>query len=174
MRILIIEDQEKLANSVKRGLENIGYAADIVQDGPAALRRVLASPDNFDLILLDVMLPNMDGITICKNIRNENINIPILMLTAKDTLEDKVLGLNTGADDYIVKPFEFSELTARVRALLRRPREVLKTELSGANITLNTIDHSVSKNDKNVKLTLKEFSILEIFMRNQNKLLNTI
>jgi DNA-binding response OmpR family regulator len=172
MRILIIEDQEKLANSIKKGLENIGYAVDAIYDGASGLRRIMATPTNFDLILLDIMLPEIDGITICKKIRAENINIPVLMLTAKDTLEDKINGLDIGADDYLVKPFEFAELTARVRALLRRPQEVLETELIGAGIKLNTINHSVSKNNKDVKLTLKEFAILELLMRNQKQVLS--
>jgi DNA-binding response OmpR family regulator len=172
MRILIIEDQEKLANSIKKGLENIGYAVDAVYDGASGLRRILATPTNFDLILLDVMLPEIDGITLCKKIRAENINIPVLMLTAKDTLEDKINGLDIGADDYLVKPFIFAELTARIRALLRRPQEVLETELIGAGIKLNTINHSVSKNNKDIKLTLKEFAILELLMRNQKQVLS--
>jgi DNA-binding response OmpR family regulator len=172
MRILIIEDQEKLANSIKKGLENIGYAVDAVYDGASGLRRIMATPTNFDLILLDIMLPEIDGITLCKNIRRENINIPVLMLTAKDTLEDKINGLDIGADDYLVKPFEFSELTARIRALLRRPQELLETEIIGAGIKLNTINHSISKNNKDIKLTLKEFAILELLMRNQKQVLS--
>ena len=172
MRILIIEDQEKLAKSIQKGLENLGYAVDIVFDGGTGLRRILASPENFDLILLDIMLPEIDGITLCKRIRSENIMTPVIMLTAKDTLENKIEGLDTGADDYLVKPFEFNELTARIRALLRRPKEVLETELVGSGIKLNIVNHSVSKNNKDIKLTLKEFAILELFMRNTNKVLN--
>jgi two-component system, OmpR family, copper resistance phosphate regulon response regulator CusR len=172
MRILIIEDQEKLANSIKKGLENIGYAVDVVYDGAAGLRRILSNPESFDLILLDVMLPEIDGITLCKQLRGENIQIPILMLTAKDTLEDKIEGLDVGADDYLVKPFEFNELTARIRALLRRPKNVLETHLSGAGITLDTVKHSVMKNKNDVKLTLKEFSILELFLKNPNIVLS--
>lgn len=172
MRILIIEDQEKLAESIQDGLENMGYAVDVVSDGMKGLRRIEASPDNFDLIILDIMLPGIDGLTLCKKIRSENITTPVLMLTAKDSLENKIEGLNTGADDYLVKPFEFTELTARIRALLRRPKEVLETELSGSGIKLNTIKHTVEKKGKMVKLTTKEFAILEFFLRNQNQVLS--
>ena len=172
MRILVIEDQEKLAKSIKKGLEGLGYAVDIVHDGASGLRRILGSPDDFDLILLDIMLPYMDGISLCKNIRNENIMTPVLMLTAMDTTENKIQGLDVGADDYLVKPFEFSELTARIRALLRRPKQVLETQLCAAGIKLDTVKHVVEKDGKVVKLTLKEFAILEMFLRNQNQVLS--
>lgn len=172
MRILIIEDQEKLANSIKKGLEDIGYAVDTLNDGATGLRRILATPDNFDLILLDIMLPEVDGITLCKKIRSKNIMIPVLMLTAKDSLDNKIEGLDTGADDYLVKPFEFSELTARIRALLRRPKKSVQIELIGAGITLDTNSHIVRKNMKDIKLTLKEFAILEIFMLNPNQVIS--
>lgn len=172
MRILIIEDQEKLANSIKKGLENLGYAADALHDGVSGFRRILAAPEHFDLIILDIMLPLLDGISLCKKIRSEHIMTPVLMLTAKDTLDEKINGLDVGADDYLVKPFEFDELTARIRALLRRPKVALKTTLTGAGITLDTIKHTVEKNSKNIKLTLKEFVILEFFLRNKNKVLS--
>ena len=172
MRILIIEDQEKLANSIKKGLENIGYAVDAVYGGGIGLRRILASPESYDLILLDIMLPEIDGIQLCKKIRSQNINTPVLMLTAKDTIENKVEGLDIGADDYLVKPFEFAELTARIRALLRRPKTVLETEIICGDIKIDIIKHKVIKNDKEIKLTLKEFAILELFMRNVNQVLN--
>ena len=168
MRILIIEDQEKLANSMKKGLENLGYAVDIVFNGLIGLRRILANPEDFDLILLDIMLPDLDGISLCKKIRSEHIMTPLLMITAKDTLDNKIEGLDFGADDYLVKPFEFDELTARMRALLRRPKQTLETELTGAKIKLNTLTHSVLKNDKNIKITLKEFTILEFFLKRKN------
>lgn len=172
MRILIVEDQVKLAQSIKKGLENIGYAVDMAHDGAVGLRKIQANPENFDLIILDVMLPELDGLTLCKKIRSEHIMIPVLMLTARDTLDDKIHGLDVGADDYLVKPFEFDELTARMRALLRRPKAVLETELHGADIKLNTISHSVEKRGKSIKLTVKEFAILEYFLRNKNKVLN--
>jgi DNA-binding response OmpR family regulator len=172
MRILIIEDQIKLAESIKKGLENLGYAVDAVYDGGKGIRRIEASPENYDLIILDIMLPEIDGLTICKRMRTKNIMTPVLMLTAKDTLENKIEGLDNGADDYLIKPFEFTELTARIRALLRRPKESLETELTGAGISLNTVKHYVEKRGKEVKLTLKEFAILEFFLRNQNQVLH--
>lgn len=172
MRILVIEDQIKLANSIKKGLENMGYAVDVLYDGLKGLRRIEASPENFDLIVLDIMLPELNGISLCKKIRSQNITIPVLMLTAKDTLENKIEGLDVGADDYLVKPFEFTELTARIRALLRRPKEALETKLTGAGIKLDTIKHTAEKDGKNIKLTMKEFSILEYFLRNKNQVLS--
>lgn len=172
MRILIIEDQEKLANSIKKGLENLGYAADAVYDGGSGLRRILATPDHFDLIILDIMLPELDGLSLCKKIRSEHIMTPVLMLTAKDGLDDKIDGLDVGSDDYLVKPFEFDELTARIRALLRRPKIALETELMGSGITLDTVKHTVEKNGKDIKLTSKEFSILELLLRNKDQVLS--
>ncbi len=172
MRILVIEDQIKLAESIKKGLENLGYAVDAVYDGEKGMRRIEASPENYDLIILDIMLPGLDGLTICKKMRSKNIMTPVLMLTAKDTLENKIEGLDMGADDYLIKPFEFTELTARIRALLRRPKESLETELTGSGIRLNTIKHSVEKHGEDIKLTLKEFAILEFFLRNQNQVLH--
>ena len=170
MRILVIEDQEKLAKSIKKGLEYKGYAVDAVFDGAAAQRRLdFEGYKNFDLIILDIMLPFVDGLTICKNLRSKNISTPILMLTAKDTLENKVEGLNTGADDYLVKPFALEELIARVNALLRRPQETIATELTLSGITLNTTTRTVLKNNKEVTLTTKEFAILEQFMRHPNE-----
>lgn len=172
MRILVIEDQIKLAESIKKGLENLGYAVDAVYDGEKGMRRIEASPENYDLIILDVMLPGLDGLAICKKMRSKNIMTPVLMLTAKDTLENKIEGLDMGADDYLIKPFEFTELTARIRALLRRPKESLETELTGSGIRLNTVKHSVEKHGEDIKLTLKEFAILEFFLRNQNQVLH--
>jgi DNA-binding response OmpR family regulator len=171
MRILIIEDQEKLANSIKKGLERIGYAVDMAHDGAKGLRMIEAMPDHFDLILLDIMLPEIDGLTVCKRLREKHNMVPVLMLTAKDTLDDKIDGLDVGADDYLVKPFEFDELTARMRALLRRPKVALEVELSGSKITLNTVKHIVQKHGKEVRLTSKEFAILELFLRNKNQVL---
>lgn len=172
MRILLVEDQIKLATSIKKGLEHIGYAVDMVHDGAKGLRMIEAMPEHFDLILLDIMLPEIDGLTICKKVRAGHITTPILMLTAKDTLDDKIDGLDVGADDYLVKPFEFDELTARMRALLRRPKIALEVNLQGAHITLNTAKHSVEKKGKEIKLTSKEFAILELFLRNKNQVMH--
>ncbi len=172
MRILIIEDQEKLANSIKKGLENMGYAVDVANDGGLGLRKIESNSDNFDLIILDIMLPVLDGLSLCRKIRSQHIMTPVLMLTARDSLDNKIDGLDSGADDYLVKPFDFDELTARIRALLRRPKIVLETEISGAGITLDTVSHSVKKGGKDIKLTAKEFAILEYFLRNRNVVLN--
>jgi DNA-binding response OmpR family regulator len=172
MRILVIEDQEKLALSLKRGFEQNGYAVDAIFDGEKALKRIELNHADYDVIVLDIMLPGVDGITICKKMRDENIITPVLMLTAKDTVEDRILGLDAGADDYLVKPFSFNELLARVRSLLRRPREILPVELKVGNLTLNTTTRKVIQGKKEIEFTLKEFAILEYFMRHPNQVLN--
>ncbi len=171
MRIIIVEDQKKLALSLQRGLGQNGYAADTVFDGEAALNRLEHHHDEYDLVILDVMLPKMDGMTVCKALRAKNIFVPILMLTAKDTVEDRIQGLDAGADDYLIKPFSFEELLARVRALLRRPQSSLTRELKIKDLTLNTVTRKVFQGKKEILLTLKEFSILEYFMRNPNQVL---
>lgn len=172
MRILIIEDQEKLALSIKKGLDYNGYAVDVLFDGGQGLRQLENNHMDYDLVILDIMLPTTDGITICKTLRQKKIKIPILMLTAKDTLEDKINGLNIGADDYLVKPFAFAELLARVGAILRRPVEVISPEVTVGNITLNLTERRVLKNKKEITLTTKEFAILEQFLRHPNEVLS--
>jgi DNA-binding response OmpR family regulator len=171
MRILIAEDQEKLALSIKKGLEHNGYAVDVVHDGGQALRRMEHENKNYDLLILDIMLPTTDGITICKTLRQMKISTPILMLTAKDTVNDRVAGLDVGADDYLVKPFAFEELVARIRALLRRPAETVIVELNQNGITLNTVTRKVTRSNKEIELTTKEFSILEQFLQHPNEVL---
>jgi DNA-binding response OmpR family regulator len=172
MRILIIEDQEKLALSIKKGLENHGYIVDTLFDGGQGMRRLEFNFQDYDLAILDIMLPTVDGITVCKVLREKGITLPILMLTAKDTLDDKVEGLNIGADDYLIKPFAFEELVARIGALLRRPVEVVPVEMILGGIILNTITRIVTKNGKEVILTVKEFAILEQFLRHPNVVLS--
>ena len=172
MRMIIVEDQEKLALSLKRGFEQEGYTADVIFDGEQALRRLEMNHSDYDIIVLDIMLPKVDGITICKHLRQKGVVTPILMLTAKDTVEDRVLGLDSGSDDYLVKPFSFEELLARVRALLRRPKEQLPVEIKFGDLTLDTIKRKVIQGKKEISLTLKEFSILEYFMRHPNQVLN--
>src|SRR5438552_3344449 len=137
MRILIIEDEEKLAKAIKIGLEKNGYAADYITDGELGERRVLMSHDDYDLIVLDLMLPNRDGFEICRAIREQNIITPILILTARPSVDDKTSALDCGADDYLVKPFDFKELLARVRALLRRPQKTLPAVLKLGKLSLN-------------------------------------
>ena len=172
MRILIVEDQEKLANSIKKGLEQNGYAVDTIYDGAEALRRLESGHKDYDMMILDIMLPGVDGISICKFLRERKINLPVLMLTAKDTLDNKIEGLNIGADDYLVKPFAFEELVARTKSLLRRPAQVMNFEITLKGITLNTVSRSVTKSGKEVDLTTKEFAILEQFMTRPNEVLS--
>jgi DNA-binding response OmpR family regulator len=171
MKILVVEDQEKLAKSIKEGLEQHGYAVDTVHDGKQALSLLEYGYYNYDLVILDVMLPSVSGIVICSTLRSKNIVIPVLMLTAKDTIDDKVDGLDAGADDYLVKPFDFKELVARIRALLRRPKETVHLELVVGDIVLNTVTRKVTKRGIEVPLTVKEYAILEYCMRHTNQVL---
>jgi DNA-binding response OmpR family regulator len=171
MRILVIEDEHKIANSIKRGLKQESYAVDVAYDGKTGFD--LASGEDYDVIILDLLLPEIDGITLCKRLREEeNIQTPILILTAKGQIEDKVEGLNAGADDYLVKPFSFSELLARIRALTRRPKKVLENVLSCGDLTLNPLTFEVKRKGKEIKLTKKEFALLEYLMRHQGKILS--
>jgi heavy metal response regulator len=166
MRILVVEDEKRLARIIKQGLAEEGYAVDAVHDGKDALHLAESTP--FNVIILDIMLPEIDGITVCQTLRLRKINSPILMLTAKDSIEDRVKGLDAGADDYLVKPFAFSELSARIRALLRRETTVKTPTLQVNGLVMNTVTREVRKGNKKIDLTTKEFSILEYFMRNPN------
>ena len=169
MKILIIEDEEPIAKLVKVGLEKEGYACDWVDDGNLGQGRIELYHKEYDLILLDLMLPNKNGFEICRNIREQGITTPVLILTAKGFIDDKVSALDCGADDYMTKPFEFKELLARIRAILRRPKQALGTELKVCNITLNPATKKVHLNKKEIKLTLKEFGLLEYLMRHTNE-----
>ena len=171
MRILIVEDQEKLAKSIKKGLENVNYTVDVLYDGESGLRRIMATPEYYDLVILDIMLPGINGLSVCQELRNQKIMIPIIILTARSNSADKVFGLDIGSDDYISKPFEFTELVSRIKAVLRRPRNNTGIQLVVQNITLDTIKHTVYKNSKEIKLSSKEFSMLEYFMRNKDNVL---
>jgi DNA-binding response OmpR family regulator len=172
MRILIVEDEEKLALALKRGLERKGYAVDCAFDGEEGEYQIETGAEDYDLIILDIMLPKKDGMEVCREIRAKNINLPVLMLTARDKTEDKVLGLDSGADDYLVKPFSFEELLARIRALLRRPKELFPEELKIRDITMNCATRKVFKKGREIPLTTKEFSLLEFLMRNVNQVVN--
>jgi DNA-binding response OmpR family regulator len=172
MRIIIVEDEVKLAEALSLGLTKKGYAVDIVSDGQKALDRIALNHMDYDLIILDLMLPGMDGISITKNLRAQEITTPILILTARDEVNTKVDLLLAGADDYMVKPFSFEELIARIQAILRRPTEMLPSVLAVKDIELNPSLRSVTKNSKPISLTLKEFVLLEYFMRNPNKVIN--
>jgi len=164
MRILVIEDEPKIAKAIKQGLELKGYVVDNVFDGQQGLS--YAKDNAYDLIVLDRMLPGLkDGIEICQTLRQENNSVPIIMLTARGTLGDKIEGLNSGADDYLVKPFAFDELIARIRALLRRPKQNINNILQVGPLTLDTINYTASRDGQNIDLTHKEFALLEYLMR---------
>ena len=170
MRILVVEDEHKIANSIKKGLEQENFAVDVAYDGDSGYD--LATSEEYDIIVLDLMLPGMDGMTICKNLRSEGNPSPILILTAKGQLGDKVEGLNSGADDYLVKPFAFDELLARIKALSRRPKLTHGEKLSVKDLELNTNTYEVRKGGKEIKLSRKEFSLLEYLMRNKGKVVS--
>ncbi len=172
MKLLIVEDEEKLAKSLKKGLEKEGYAVDYVLDGEAGQRRIELGRKDYDLIILDLMLPKRNGFEVAKNVREQNILTPILVLTARDTTEDKIVALDGGADDYLVKPFSFEELLARIRALLRRPEQLIPTEIKIKDLILNTVTRRVLRNDQEIPLTLKEFGLLEYLMRHPNQVLS--
>lgn len=169
MRILVVEDEHRIANSIKKGLEQERYAIDVSFTGTDGFD--LASTEEYDLIILDLMLPGMDGKTICRELRKNKIHTPILMLTAKGQIQNKVEGLDTGADDYLTKPFSFEELLARIRALSRRPKHILDNILSVEDLCLNSKLYEVKRNNKLIQLSSKEFSLLEYLMRNSNKIL---
>jgi len=172
MRILVVEDQENLAKLIKDGLETDGFAVDYVLDGLAAQTRIELNHDDYDLIILDLMLPKKDGLEVCRAVRAQKITTPILMLTAKDGVDDIIKGLNVGADDYLIKPFSFEILVARIRAILRRPKISLPLELKARSICLDPAKKLVLKNNKEIKLTLKEYSLLEYLMRHPNQVIN--
>src|SRR3989344_1992190 len=171
MKILIVEDEEKLAEAIKAGLKEHGFAADIVGTGPRGESRITTCRNDYDLIILDLMLPEKNGFAVCKSVREAGVTTPILVLTARTALEDKVLALNSGADDYLVKPFAFSELIARIQALLRRPREALPQILTVKDITLNPQTREVKRGGKIIDLSLEEFELLQLLMRHPNQVM---
>ena len=166
MRILVVEDSRRLANIVRRGLLEEGYAVDSSYDGEEG--QYMAETTPFDVIVLDIMLPKKDGVTVCRELRAKGVNTPILMLTAKDSVEDKVNGLDSGADDYLVKPFAFSELLARLRALLRREGLPKSQRLEVGDLSLDPQSRDVRRSGRPVDMTAKEYAILEFFMRRPN------
>jgi DNA-binding response OmpR family regulator len=170
MRVLVVEDEHKIANSIKKGLEQESYAVDVAFDGEQGFD--LAASEDYDAIILDLMLPKMDGMELCQKLRKEeNIHTPILMLTAKGQLDDKINGLNAGADDYLVKPFAFAELLARIKALTRRPKQTLNPLLTTGDLSFNTLNFEVNRAGKNIKLSKKEFALLEYLLRHKGKIL---
>jgi len=164
MRILVIEDEQKVANFIKQGLKEEGYSVDVAYDGEDGY--FLAKDNEYDVVILDLMLPKMDGITLCKKLRAEKITTPILMLTAKDSVKDKVTGLDSGANDYLTKPFSFEELFARIRVLLRKDQTATPTKLQVDDLVLDLLTHKVSRANKEIPLTNKEYALLEYLMRN--------
>lgn len=169
MKILIIEDDEKIINFLRKGLEEESYTVDSSLNGEEGI--YLASVNVYDLILLDIMIPLKDGIEVCKTLRNSNIQTPIIMLTAKDSIEDKIKGLDIGANDYLAKPFSFSELLARIRVQLR-PKNSFDTTLKIADLELNLLTKTAKRANNNITLTAKEFSILEFLIKNKNQVLS--
>lgn len=169
MRILIVEDERKIADALKRGLEQEHFAVDVVYDGLEGIGFATTKP--YDLIILDRMLPNIsDGAAICRAVREEGKQIPILMLTAKGQVQDKVEGLDGGADDYMVKPFAFEELLARVHALLRRPQEQIGSILTVRDLVVDTTTYSVQRAGTPIQLSSKEYALLEYLMRNSGRI----
>ncbi len=170
MRILIIEDEVKIAGAIKRGLEMHGYAVDMVHDADTGYSYGIDA--DYDLVILDRMLPgSMDGTELCRRLREEGIHTPLLMLTARGTIGDKVEGLNSGADDYLVKPFSFDELTARVRALMRRPKQSTGTILKAGSLELDPVSYRVTRAGTPVKLSHKEFQVLEYLLRHTEQII---
>jgi heavy metal response regulator len=169
MKILVVEDEKKVASFIKRGLEEEKYEVDVAYDGEDGLQKALDG--SYGLIILDVMLPKKDGLAVIKELRMKKLPTPVLMLTAKDTVDDIVAGLNSGSDDYLTKPFAFAELLARVRALLRRSEQERGAEIRFADLRLDPVTHKVWRKDKEIDLTAKEYSLLEFFMRNPNQVL---
>ena len=170
MRFLLVEDEPRVARFIARGLREQGYAIDTAPDGDEAMFK--ASISEYDLIILDVMLPRKNGFDVCKALRAAGTKSPILMLTARDAIDDRVKGLDSGADDYLTKPFDFKELLARLRALLRRANDLRPEILRVADLTLNTANHSVVRSGKSISLTAKEYSLLEFFMLREGRLVS--
>lgn len=170
MRILLVEDNKKIADSIKKGLEQETYSVDVIYNGEEGLDMALS--ENYDLFILDWMLPDVSGIDILKELRDDGINTPVLMLTAKTQIEDKVEGLNVGADDYLTKPFAFEELLARIRALLRRPQEIINNQLSCADLSLNLTNFEVTRANTQIELSKKEYALLEYLLRNKDNILS--
>lgn len=169
MRILVVEDNHRLSAALKLSLEDAGYAVDAAYDGPEGLEFAGAAP--YDAIVLDVMLPRCDGLAVCRTLRQRRVNVPIIMLTARDTIEDRVRGLDSGADDYLVKPFALNELLARLRALLRRDSSQRGALLEVGDLRLDPATHFVERGGRSIELTARQYALLEYFMRHPNQLL---
>ncbi len=169
MQILIVEDEEKIANFLRKGLLEERYAVDIARDGEEALYKF--EINEYDLLILDLMIPKVSGVEVCRTIRKTNTSLPVLILTAKDAVEDKIISFDAGADDYVTKPFSFAELLARVRALIRRSKKADPTVLTMDNLLLDPATKTISRDGKQILLTAREYALLDYFMRNPNVLL---
>ena len=169
MRILLVEDNRRLHASLRQSLEDDGYAVDSAFDGEEGELYATAAP--YDVIILDIMLPKKNGFDVCRDLRAQKVITPVLMLTARDAVDDRVMGLDSGADDYLVKPFSMKELRARLRALLRRGQPDKSGTLQVADLVLDPADHSVTRGGEAIELTAREFSMLEYLMRNENRLI---
>jgi len=163
MTILVVEDEVKITRFIKKGLEMEHYTVDTAYDGQEALEK--AEINNYDLIILDILLPKIDGIEVCRKLREAKVETPIIMLTAKDTVDDRIKGLDAGADDYLIKPFAFGELVARIRALLRREKTVNTTKLQVGDLILDPATHEIFRNGKEIQLSSKEYRLLDYMMR---------
>jgi two-component system, OmpR family, response regulator len=172
MRIFVVEDNEKLARSIRKGLELEGYAVEVCGDGIDAAERIDGTPGGFAAVVLDRMLPGMDGGAVCRHVRELGNRVPILFLTARDSVEDRVSGLDAGADDYLTKPFSFEELSARIRALLRRPSDAVRVVLRAGGVALDPARREVTAGDRPVSLTAKEFGLLELLLRHPGQVLS--
>lgn len=170
MRILLVEDEQKMLDSLQQGLEEQGYAVDTADNGDDGLHWALNF--SYDVIVLDIMLPGKDGLTICSELRNQRIITPILMLTARDTVDDRVTGLDYGADDYLIKPFSFKELLARIRALARRDSYQKSTTMVVGELSLDTVTHTAKRGNHIIDLSTREYGLLEFLMRHSNQVLS--
>jgi two-component system copper resistance phosphate regulon response regulator CusR len=170
MRVLIVEDERRLSNIIKKGFIEDGFAVDQAFDGEEG--QYLAESEQYDLIVLDIMLPKLDGLQVCKELRKKSIKTPVLMLTAKSTTEDKVAGLDSGADDYITKPFSFVEFRSRVHALIRRSHQESSPVLTVDDLLVDPLKHVVSRGGKTINLTPKEFAVLELFLRHKGEVVS--
>lgn len=170
MRILVVEDEKKLSSFINKGLREEHYTVDVANDGEEGLGFVLKQP--YDAIVLDLSLPKMDGLDVLRKVRAENIATPVLILTARGSTQDKVAGLDAGADDYLTKPFVFEELSARLRSLLRRSSSEKSTTLRAGDLVLDTVSHKARRGDKEIEFTAKEYSLLEYLIRNKGRVLS--
>jgi DNA-binding response OmpR family regulator len=170
MRILVIEDEKHIASFVKQGLKEEGYAVDVAHDGEKGY--FLAGTEPYDLIVLDIMIPKIDGVTVCKYLRNDEVNTPILFLTAKDEIDDKVTGLDAGAEGYLTKPFSFEEFLARIRALLRSKGTLVSTQIQVDDLVMDLLAHKVTRGTQEIILTEREFLLLEYLMRREGQVVS--